>query len=146
MKPDQPYGMTSREAAALYLSGGATDDPGLASMLDYAKKQPELLIPKGYVGMVDYEAPKLVIDNPDKKERQALRNAIGFDYDVVLQAKRALVTTIIEVNGGKLQTTTKLTGDSQTDSLNIAKAVIRLKHMRERYMRTLSNFIGKANG
>ena len=123
MQPKQPHGMTSREAAALYLSGGVTDDPGLASMLDYAKKQPELLIPKGYVGMIDYEAPKLVIENPDEQERQALRNALGFDFTVDLQAKRA----VIHATGTRLKTIAKLTGSEAVDSANITAAVVRLK-------------------
>ena len=123
MKPDQPHGMTSREAAALYLSDGQTDDPGLASMMDYAKKQPELLIPKGYVGMVDYEAPKLVIDDPDVTDRIALRNALGFDFTVDLQDKRA----VVHATGTNLKTIAKLVNDYPTDSAAVSAAVMRLK-------------------
>ena len=125
MKPDQPYGMTSREAAALYLSGGATDDPGLASMLDYAKKQPELLIPKGYVGMVDYEAPKLVIDDPDANKRRDISKKLGFDFSVELDVDNHKAT--FKNAEYKLTTRCKLSGSSLVDASNMAAAVLRLQ-------------------
>ena len=123
MKPDQPHGMTSTEAAALYLSDGQTDDPGLASMMDYAKKQPGLLLPKGYVGMVDYEPAKLVIDDPDVTDRIALRNELGFDFTVDLQDKRA----VVHATGTNLKTIAKLVGNDVADSTSIGAAVMRLK-------------------
>lgn len=125
MSPKQTYGMTSTEAAALYLSDGHTTDHELASMLDYAKKQPELLLPKGTIPMKDYEPPKLVIDDPDETERKALRDRIGFDVVVKidLDKKRATFTDT-ELN---LITRCKLYEHDQINGMNMASAMLRLK-------------------
>ena len=127
-KSKQPYGITSQEAAALYLSDGQTDDPGLASMMDYAKKQPELLVPKGYVGERTYEPPKLVIEDPDAVERTALRNAIGFDYEVTITGNKVTVTN----TETSRKTKCVLTGDETVDAASITNAVMRLKRIHDK--------------
>jgi hypothetical protein len=132
-------GMTSTEAAALYLSEGRTTDPALASMLDYAKKQPDLLIPKGHMLMKDYEPAKLVIDDPDEKERIRLRELIGFDIDVTINEETC--KAMFKARDTKLSTRCNLTGDADTDSAQMTRAMLRLKAKYERYYRNPSNLI-----
>ena len=131
MKPS--YGMTSQEAAALYLSGGHTTDPELASMLDYAKKQPELLIPKGTIPMTDYEPAKLIIDDPEDNERIRLRNQIGFDVTVLVTSKQAT----LKDTEHKLATRCYLTGDAEVDGQSMSQAMLRLKAKYRRYVNTI---------
>ncbi len=126
-------GLTSREAAALYLSDGKTDDPALASMLDYAKKQPELLIPKGLIGETKYKPAQLVIEDPDEVERKQLRDAIGFDYKVTIKDKKA---TVRDLETEKM-TSCKLTDDYQVNAANLTKAVLRLKNLHDKYVNTI---------
>jgi len=125
---NNPYGMTSREAAALYLSEGHTTDPDLASMLDAAKKQPELLIPRGSIPEATYKPAQLVIDDPDEAERKRLRGLIGFDYEVELEDKKAVITA----KGTKLFTVARLSGDEEADAKRLSQAVLRLKAKYER--------------
>lgn len=124
-------GMTSTEAAALYLSDGKTDDPGLASMLDYAKKQPELLIPKGRIGEAAYKPAPLVIEDPDELERQRLRNLIGFDVDVTIDEKTGKAT--LTDKQYKYQVRVTLGKKEQTQAKQLSKAIIKLKVKHDRH-------------
>lgn len=125
MQNKPTYGMTSQEAAALYLSEGRTDDPGLASMLDYAKKQPELLIPKGRVGELAYKPAQLVIDDPDDAERIRLRNLIGFDVEVIIDDDINQATLLDTEYMYKVRT--KLTDDPEVNAVKLSKAMIKLQ-------------------
>jgi hypothetical protein len=132
---NNPYGMTSREAAALYLSDGYTDDAELASMLDAAKKQPELLMPRGVLPQKDYQPPALTIEDADNEERIRLRNAIGFDVEVKIDPIKNRAT--LKDTELKLYTRCTLSDDADEAAAAMSKAMIRLKTKHDAKVATL---------
>jgi hypothetical protein len=100
--------MTSREAAALLLSGGATDDVETAELMDAGK-----------------------ILDPDKLERSYYRRIFGFDLEVIPQPDKHRY--LVKDNDLNLSVTCVLTGDVSKDASKLSKACIKLKAKHDAY-------------
>jgi len=97
--------MTSREAAALLVSGGTTTDADVANMI----------------------ADGSILD-PDKLTRAHFRRAIGFDFDVVEEKHRFLVKD--KATGQTL--TVALTDNNDVNASKLSKAVMKLKRIHDK--------------
>lgn len=102
-EPEKPakIGITSVDAAALFLSDGRTTDPTLAAMIDEAESLPGL-------EKKDYEA----------LERGELRDMMGFDFKIkIAPAKSKLLVSSKE--GPKVRTHAKVKPGEVDDYGNI---------------------------
>jgi hypothetical protein len=105
MSNDKPKtGLTSVEAAALYLSNGRTKDPTLAGIID-ENRQNEL--------------------DMDGLQRAHLRRMMGFDFEIQIMSRAILVTA--KGKGKLLRTRAKMyPGDIEAGQITNEAAVDRL--------------------
>lgn len=99
--------MTSREAAALLVSGGITDDADKANLM----------------------AAGQLLD-PDKLERAHYRRMLGFDVDIVIQEDKH--KAFIKDRETRNQVGIVWKADNNADNAaRLAKAVMKLKRMHD---------------
>lgn len=104
--------MTSREAAALLLSGGATDDADLANQMEAGE-----------------------ILDPDALERAYYRRIFGFDLTVTIDPKKH--KAIVKDEDLGLVVTTGWSDDNdEVNASKLAKACVKLKAKHENVINT----------
>lgn len=101
--------MTSLQASALLLSGGATDDVETAELMDQGK-----------------------ILDPDRLVRAHFRRMIGFDMSVLTDEKNHRM--IIRDDELGYRVTCQLEDDYDNQAARVAKACIRLKKLHDAHV------------
>ncbi len=107
--PKSKYTMSSTEAGALIVSGGATDDPEQANLMAEGK-----------------------LLDPDKLERAYYRRLLGFDLSVTPDPDKHHY--IVRDDELDIALTAHMSDDDDQSAANIAKACIKIKKLHDKAM------------